>query len=677
MQTETLVYIILAGIIALFLALFQYKSKRKSMSKLDMLFSFLRFVTIFSVLLLLINPKFKHSSQTIEKPTLVIAVDNSSSVKYLNKDKEVQDLANQLLSDQKLQGKFNIEAYSFGESVNKLDTISFSGKQTNIDRVFKQFSQIYKQATAPTILITDGNQTYGNDYLFTSSHYKQPIYPIILGDTVTYTDLKIQQLNVNKYAYLKNKFPVEAILVFNGNKSINSRFVVTNGNTTVYSEPVSFSKNNNSRIINFTLPANKVGVGSYKATIQPIDNEKNTINNSKNFAVEVIDQKTKIAIVSDFPHPDLGVLKRSIESNEQRIVTFLNPKEAIDRLEDFQLIILNQPNNKFKQVYNVLNEQNKNRLVIVGTKTDLRFLNTIGNNYTFEITNQEEDYQAELNLNYAPFIIDDIDFESFPPLKSNYGAVTFSVPYQTILNKRVNNVPVNAPLLATFEMNSKREAVLFGESIWQWRAQSFLNSNTFNLFDDFIGKLVQYLASNKRRDRLSLEYESFYTGSSKIEIKAQVFDNNYVFDSRETLNIIVTDKLSGQEKQFPLILKNNYYVADLSNLPPSEYSFTISAVNENISKSGNFQILEYNVEQQFLNANVTKLEQLATNSNGKSFFVSDTKNLVNEILNDDRFVAIQKVNKNVIPLVDWKYLLALIALSLTVEWFLRKYNGLI
>ncbi|WP_345007406.1 VWA domain-containing protein [Snuella lapsa] len=647
------------------------------MSKLDMLFSFLRFVTIFSVLLLLINPKFKHSSQTIEKPTLVIAVDNSSSVKYLNKDKEVQDLANQLLSDQKLQGKFNIEAYSFGESVNKLDTISFSGKQTNIDRVFKQFSQIYKQATAPTILITDGNQTYGNDYLFTSSHYKQPIYPIILGDTVTYTDLKIQQLNVNKYAYLKNKFPVEAILVFNGNKSINSRFVVTNGNTTVYSEPVSFSKNNNSRIINFTLPANKVGVGSYKATIQPIDNEKNTINNSKNFAVEVIDQKTKIAIVSDFPHPDLGVLKRSIESNEQRIVTFLNPKEAIDRLEDFQLIILNQPNNKFKQVYNVLNEQNKNRLVIVGTKTDLRFLNTIGNNYTFEITNQEEDYQAELNLNYAPFIIDDIDFESFPPLKSNYGAVTFSVPYQTILNKRVNNVPVNAPLLATFEMNSKREAVLFGESIWQWRAQSFLNSNTFNLFDDFIGKLVQYLASNKRRDRLSLEYESFYTGSSKIEIKAQVFDNNYVFDSRETLNIIVTDKLSGQEKQFPLILKNNYYVADLSNLPPSEYSFTISAVNENISKSGNFQILEYNVEQQFLNANVTKLEQLATNSNGKSFFVSDTKNLVNEILNDDRFVAIQKVNKNVIPLVDWKYLLALIALSLTVEWFLRKYNGLI
>ena len=42
------------------------------------------------------------------------------------------------------------------------------------------------------LLITDGNQTYGNDYQYTASNYKQPIYPIILGDTITYTDLSIQ-----------------------------------------------------------------------------------------------------------------------------------------------------------------------------------------------------------------------------------------------------------------------------------------------------------------------------------------------------------------------------------------------------------------------------------------------------------------------------------------------------
>ena len=677
MQTETLLYIILAGIIALLLALFQYGTKKRRLSKLNMLFSFLRFISIFSVLLLLINPKFDQVTLSTEKPNLIIAVDNSNSIIHLNQDKKVRDLVETISTNTDLKDKFNLEFYTFGSHLKNSDSITFLEKQTNIDNAFNGLSQIYKQSTSPTLIITDGNQTFGNDYEFAFSKYKQPIYPIILGDTVTYTDLKIEQLNVNKYAYLKNRFPIEAILVYNGNTNVNSKLEVSQGNNTVYSETVRFTKTNNSKVVNFTLPALSVGVSSYKATLIPIENEKNKINNSKNFAVEVIDQKTKIAIISDFSHPDLGALKKSIESNEQRSVSFLNSTEIISQINDFQLIILYQPNNKFNNLFEVLNSENKNKFVIIGTKTDLNFLNRIEKNYQYEITQQLEDYQAELNLNYSPFIINAIDFESFPPLKSNYGSVNFTIPFQFILNKTVRGVSTKEPLLATFETNNRREAVLFGENIWQWRAQSYINSKSFNPFDDFIGKLVQYLASNKRKSRLDLEYEPFYNGSTNIIIKAQFFDKNYQFDSRETLSITLKDDILGEERVFPLILKNNNYQVDLSNLSPSRYSFTVKASGENISKSGNFQILEYNVEQQFLNANVTKLQQLATNSLGTSYFIDSTENLINDLLIDNRYIPIQKSNKNSLPLIDWKYLLILIALSLSTEWFLRKYNGLI
>jgi len=93
MQTETIIYIILAGVGALLLALFQYIYKTKSMSKINMLFAFLRFITIFSVLLLLINPKFIQTTFSTEKPTLVIAVDNSSSIKHLNQNINVKNIA--------------------------------------------------------------------------------------------------------------------------------------------------------------------------------------------------------------------------------------------------------------------------------------------------------------------------------------------------------------------------------------------------------------------------------------------------------------------------------------------------------------------------------------------------------------------------------------------------------
>lgn len=677
MSSETLLYIILAGIVSLGLAVFQYFNKKKSMSKLNMLFSFLRFLSLFSVLLLIINPSFDQIKVSIEKPNLVLAIDNSTSVKHLKQDESLLKFIDKIKSNTDLQNTFNIDYYTFGESLKASDSITFTDRQTNISKAFSQLNQIYKQTITPTIIVSDGNQTYGNDYQFSTNNYKQPVYPIILGDTITYSDLKIQQLNVNKYAYLKNKYPVEAILVYNGANTVNSKFVIKNGNSTVFSKALTFTKKDNSKVVSFTLPANRVGVSNYKAVIEPLASEKNTINNSNNFAVEVINQKTKIAIVSDFSHPDIGVLKKSIESNEQRSVSIVSPKEIISKINDFQLVIIYQPNNKFKLVFNEIEQLNKNNFVIIGPKTSLSFINNSTKNYSQSITGQTEDYIPELNINYSPFIIEDIGFESFPPVLSNYGGVKFSSPYQSILNKTIAGISIKQPLLATFENSGRREAVFFGENIWQWRAQSYLNEKSFNAFDDFIGKLIQYLASNKKKSRLNLDYESFYRGSRNVLITAEFFDKNYVFDTRETLNITITDKISKEKKTLPLILKNNNYQVDLSSLLPSEYNFTVKATNENISKSGSFQILEYNVEQQFLNADVTKLEQLATNSSGTSYFIANTKDLVNELLNDNRFVPIQKSSKNTIPLIDWKYLLAIIALSLGIEWFLRKYNGLI
>ncbi|MEW4924471.1 VWA domain-containing protein [Algibacter sp. 2305UL17-15] len=677
MSSETLLYIILSGILALLVALFQYSYKSKQNSNLSLIFTFLRFLTIFSILLLLINPKFDQVKVYTEKPNLVLAIDNSNSIEHLNQKENALEFLKSIQSNSELAEKFDIDVFKFDAEISNSDTIQFNSKETDISNALNQLSEIYKNDVAPIVLISDGNQSFGNDYSVLNKNYKQPIYPIILGDTVTHTDLKIQQLNVNKYAFLKNKFPVEAILVYQGNKEVNTKFTINQGNRTVFSKTVQFSKTKNSTILNLTLPANRVGVSSYSANIEPLQSEKNTINNSQNFAVEVIDQKTKMALVSDFPHPDLGALKKSIESNEQRSVEIIDPYTILNQINDFQLVILHQPNIKFKSLYDVLKTENKNKFTIIGTKTDLSFLNNNVTEFQHDITNQTEDFQPKLNLNYAPFIVDDINFETFPPLKSNFGDVKFNVPFETILEKTVLGISNNQPLLVTFEVNSRREGLLLGENMWQWRAQSFLNEKSFNPFDDFIGKLIQYLASSKRKSRLNIDYESFYTGSTNIIIKAQLFDKNYEFDARQSLELVLVNSILKEKRTIPFVLKNNNYQVDLSGIEASTYNFTVRAKGESISKSGNFEVLEYNIEQQFLNADVTKLQQLATNTSGKSYFIGNTSNLVTDLINDKRFKPIQKSHKNTIPLIDWKYLLGLIVLTLSAEWFLRKYNGLI
>ncbi|MDC3260580.1 VWA domain-containing protein [Winogradskyella sp.] len=676
MNSQTIIFIVISGIIALLLALFQYIYKSKK-SKVKLWLAVLRFVSIFAILLLLVNPKFEAVSYYEEKPNLVIALDNSESVAYLKQDEKAKTVFQNLITSTELQNKFNIKTFKFGKNVqSSIDSFYFNERQTNISGFFKNYNELYKNTISPVILISDGNQTIGNDYKYIVKK-NQPVYPIILGDTSTFSDLRIGQVNVNRYAYLKNKFPVEIITNYSGIEPITGSLNIRLGNSIVFAKKIEFNANKTSEIVKANLNASNIGIKNYKVEIVPLENEKNKVNNYKNFAIEIIDQKTNIALVAENLHPDLGVLKKAIESNEQRSVSILKPEEFISQSFDFNLVILFSPNNRFNSVYKRILNQKLNTFTIAGSSTDWNFVNDSESLFKQEVTNQSEDYQPELNPNFGVFIVDNITFIDYPPLKSDFGTTTFLVPQETILYKTINGINTEESLLSTFEINNQKHALLSGEGIWRWRAQCYLNTDSFEGFDNFIGKLVQYLSSNKKRQRLSLDYKSFYNQNENIIVNAQFFNNNYEFDTNSNLQITYVNEETNVSKTLPLLLNNTSYRINLSGIEPGDYNFSIKSNDEPISSSGNFTILAYNVEQQFLNADVTKLQNVATSTNAKSYFIDEYNTIISDLVSDERYVTIQKSERNRIPIIDWKYLLSLIALALSLEWFIRKYNGLI
>jgi len=676
MRTETILLIILAFIIAMIIAIFQYVKKAKKMTKMMVFFAFLRFLTVFTLLLLIINPSLKQKVYYSEKPVLVIANDNSLSIKHLKQDEKVQSFLEKIEDNEQLKEHFDVRYYSFSDAIKDTISTTFDEKQTNILKALDEFDQIYKNAIAPIVMITDGNQTYGKDYETMSLGYQQPVYPIITGDTIPVIDSRIHQLNVNKYAYLKNKFPVEAILTYSGDNDVTSEFQILSGKNVVYSESVKFSKDQNSTILNFTLPASAVGILQYEAKLVPLSTEKNKINNVKKFAVEVIDQKTNIALISDMVHPDLGAIKKSVESNERRSLSIIKPSE-FKNIDDYQLVILYQPNSRFRSIFKSIKEVKKNYFVIGGSKTDWNFLNAQQNGYKQEITRQTEYYLPQFNPNYGSFLFNDINFDSYPPLIGPFGVFETKSNVDVLLYRNVNTIETTDPLLLTLEQDGIKQAVLLGEGIWRWRAQSYLNAQQFKDFDDFFSKLIQYLGGNTKKSRLNTISESFYYGNADIIIKAEYFTKNYEFDSRGSLGITVRNTDSNSIQTIPMLLKNNAYEVDLSSLLPGNYEYTVNVRDENISRSGNFVVLEYNVEQQFLNANVTKLRQLATNTNGKTFNLDQDQKLIQNLIEDKRYQTIQKSKENTVSIIDWKYLLGLLIFFLALEWFGRKYNGLI
>lgn len=675
MTTNTILLLLLSLVIAGGLSYFQYFFKAKNKSNVIWFLAFLRFLAIFGLLVLLINPIMTKNSLEITKTPLAIAVDNSSSISVLKSDKKVNELYQKLISNPALKEKFEIQSYQFDADFKPSDKFDFKGKQTNLDEAARNLKSINKNLIFPTVIITDGNQTTGNDYVYRFDPVNK-VYPLVVGDTTTFLDLKINQLNVNKYAFHKNKFPVEVFLQYAGDKNTTADFTITQGNTVVAKEKVSFSASKKTANLNLLLPADKVGLQIFKASISSGSKEKNSYNNIKNFAVEVIDQKSTIAIVSAINHPDIAALKRSIEVNAQRKVILVKPNE-ISQLHEASVLVLYQPNSSFKAIFDNNKLAGTNTFIITGTNTDFNFLNQQQNSLVFKMSGQREDYLSEFQSQFNLFAIDNIGFENFPPLQNLFGTITTNGNVSVLLSSKIRNVATNAPLLAFAENQGKRTAFLLGENSWKWRLQSHIDHQSFEKYDVFIDKIIQYLASTTSRKSLVVTHESFYNSGEAIVINAQYFNKNYEFDEKARLTITVTNAETKQSKNYDLLKGNNSFSVNLDGLSTGKYNFTVKELNTNTSYSAHFEILDFDIEKQFVNPDVSKLKQLALQTNGKAFFENQADDLIQQLLENQEYKSIEKNVSTKTPLIDWVWLLILIAVLLTAEWFVRKYNGLL
>ena len=675
MTTNTILLLLLSLVIAGGLSYFQYFYKAKSKSNVVILLAFLRFLAIFGLLVLLINPIISKSSLEITKTPLAIVVDNSSSIAALKSDKKAVELYQKLISNPALKEKFEIQSYQFDNDFKTSDKFDFKGNQTNLDEAAKNLKSINKNLIFPTVIITDGNQTTGNDYVYRFDPVNK-VYPLVVGDTTTFFDLKINQLNVNKYAFHKNKFPVEVFLQYAGNKAANAEFTISQGNTIVAKEKLSFSPSKKTASLNLLLPADKVGLQIYKASIQSSSKEKNSYNNIKNFAVEIIDQKSTIAIVSAINHPDIASLKRSIEVNAQRKVILVKPNQ-INELQDISVLVLYQPTTAFKSIFDNNKLASTNTFIITGNNTDFNFLNQQQNNLIFKMSNQREDFLCEFKPDFNLFAIDNIGFENFPPLQNLFGNVSTNGNVSVLLSSKIRNVSTNAPLLAFAENQGKRTAFLLGENSWKWSLQSHVDNQSFEKYDIFIDKIIQYLASTTSKKSLAVTHESFYNSGEEIIINAQYFNKNYEFDEKARLTISVVNAVTKQTKNYDLLKGSNSFSANLEGLPAGKYNFTVKELNSNTSYASHFEILDFDIEKQFVNPDVQKLQQLAQQTGGKAFFENQADNLINTLLENNEYKSIEKNISTKTPIIDWVWLLILIAVLLTTEWFVRKYNGLL
>jgi hypothetical protein len=284
---------------------------------------------------------------------------------------------------------------------------------------------------------------------------------------------------------------------------------------------------------------------------------------------------------------------------------------------------------------------------------------------------------AEFNPQFNLFALDNIGFENFPPLENSYGTITVNGAVSVLLYSKVRNLKTNSPLMTFGEIQGRRTVFLLGENSWKWRLQSYVENQSFDKFDVFIDKTIQFLASNNSKKSLVVNHESFYNSGEAIQISAQYFNKNYEFDEKSRLSISLLNTETKEVKNYDLLKSDNSYNVNLDGLTPGNYKFSVIELNSKTSYSGRFEILDFDIEKQFVNPDFEKLNQLAAQTKGKMYFPTQVDILIKSLLADEDYKSMEKNNPTRTSLIDWSWLCLFIGLSLAAEWFVRKYNGML
>ena len=134
MDSLTITLVVLALVIAGSIAYFQYFFRRTDTKEIYLLF-FLRSLSIFGLLILLINPKFNNKTFELVKPKLFVAVDNSSSISFTDQDSLVLSLVNKFENSAEINTGFDVNYFTFGSSTQSGKALNFQESKTNIYEV--------------------------------------------------------------------------------------------------------------------------------------------------------------------------------------------------------------------------------------------------------------------------------------------------------------------------------------------------------------------------------------------------------------------------------------------------------------------------------------------------------------------------------------------------------------
>ncbi len=646
--------------------------------------SLLRFFSVFIISFLILDPLFKQSEKIIEKPIVIIGIDNSRSVVLAGDSDyyrttfpaQINKLANEL------KKKCEVKIYSLGENLKNGFSASYTDNQTDISSFFNEVTTRYANRNAAAlILATDGIFNKGADPFYAAQKISFPVYTIAIGDTNLKKDACIRKIFVNKTAFKGDKFPVEVLVEINKCAGLNSKLTLSQGKRPIETTNIRATNDRYFLKVPFILEAKETGLIKYSLMLGEFEKEVNLQNNKINFYVEVYDKRQKIALVFDSPHPDIRAIQKAFEGSSHFEIDLINADSLPKSFDKYDLIILNQlPSISRGSDLTSFTNCKASLLYIIGSQTDINAFNKLKQ---FLIINSSKnsftESQPVINENFSLFSITKNHasiFSESPPLQSPFGVYQVSPLAEILFYQKIGTVSTTTPMIMFTRVSEKKIGIIAGENIWRWRMYNYIQQSNYEAFDLLIDKIAQYLCTKDDKDFFRIRTKSKISENEPVEIDAEVYNGTYELINDPEVNITIND-VAGKTYSFVFSKTLKSYYLNAGLFPAGEYSFraTTKVGFEKYQKSGKFIIEQVNIESSNLVADHHLLFRIANAHDGEMISRDSIAILTDKITSRQDIRSVSIYQNRMTGLIGNPLLFSIILVLLTAEWVIRKREG--
>jgi hypothetical protein len=678
----SLFWIILLSIVLIFAVYYYTKKNLSILGKKNYYFSLVIRSLVILLLLSIISRVIINVNYTKSiSPKHYIFIDNSKSIS--NKDGiDRKSIINKILNE--LNSKDKI--YIFGKNVREFNNnLDFKDSETNYNKIFSGLN--LNDNISSIVLISDGNQNAGADPIYNIQKLEIPVFTVGVGNPEI-INLSVENIYSPENVVVNEKVDITATIKKSGGRTVNAKVLLKENNVLINSKVVELKDEVTN--VDFSYTPKSEGEKSISVEIEYQDIQPS--DNIKKVSINVFNDLKKIVLISGSLSNDVNFVLSSLKANPKNkiyTISVIAKDKILENYTNFYLldsanvVILigfpspETPANLLNYVKNSI--KNKSTLFLLSSNIDFDKLKELEESLPFTVSNENNNY-IEM---YPDFIeaqkeilgVEANEWKNLPPIEYNLSQFKEKNGANVLSFVKTKNTNLRLPLIIQRDISGKRDIAILAKNIWNWKL--LLSGKKDNLFNSFVNNSINWLtiSDNFNKFKLVLDKDDYFI-KEVINLNAFLFDD--LKNPMDDENIVVNIK--GKKFYKKIVLNNvgnGIYSNSFALNDSGKYEIFAEVLGRNLFRKKIIYVngIEKELTEKYLNEDY--LKTIANISGGKYFNIKNIDSLnfyLNRISNNSSTI---KTFDYTFDFLTSTMVLFIIAILLSVEWFIRRRFGLL